>query len=328
MTDERPSEPLALAERDHAAYARAVSVSGAAQTRRRLNRHAARPGAPLVLTGHGTAGVLAGWSRHYRDKHPGNAVFEHWVGATAESRWTERLLERLLAWLRDQAGHPEPLPTDPEARRELLPNWLARAAARCTLVLVLDAPDRLVDGDPDQDLTWLPEHLPPGVRLIVGVAPDAPAATRLHQRGWQVEAMADDPVPAAEPPGLPPDDVLPDLWASRRGPTAAELAAAGFEVPATGAVVYTADERLQLAGPDVRDRVRRRLLPDGIDRQQAHQALAGRLARYASSARCVDELPWQLVGARDWHGLGATLADPDTLLPLLRQRDRLDLGHY
>ncbi|MFV8835639.1 tetratricopeptide repeat protein [Aquisalimonas sp.] len=326
-----PSDSDPLAGADHAAYAEALA--GATVSRdaiRRLNRHAARNAAPLVITGSGTAPLLAQWSRAHERKHPEAACFTHFVGCTGESRGTERLLERLLLWLRACSGMPDPLPVDGEARREVLPNWLARAAARGTLVILLDAVDALADDDAGAALEWLPTHLPPGVRMIIGTAAGAPVAEQLRHRGWQVEGLAESGESDAEPVSVDPYPAEPLrlLWASRSGVTPEELAAAGHDAGALGELVCPLGDRLTLAGPCVRDAVQRRLLPDGAERQAAHAALAALVKRAGSASRRLQEVPWQWAEARHWEELAAELADPDTLSTLLDQPDRLDLFRY
>lgn len=323
------AEVEARATADHAAYEALLSEDEPPKDwLRRLNRHAARQEPPLVVAGEGAGTLLAAWARRYRDKHPEVALFTHYVGCTGESRLADRLVERLLLRLRAVAGLPDPLPADPDARRELLPNWLARAAARARIMLVLADVDRLADGDAEQALDWLPTHLPPGVRVVLGVGANAPAATQMRQRGWQAETLSDA---AASHQGLP-DAVAPEvlrlLWACRRGLTAEELQAAGYQAPTPGPGIYRVADRLQLAGSKVRDTVRKALLVDGADRQAAHEAVAGLAAAHLTPERRRDELPWQLAAARDWEQLARVLATPEILQALLRQRDRLDLWHY
>ncbi|MDN3519236.1 tetratricopeptide repeat protein [Aquisalimonas lutea] len=331
MTEMAALDPESLSAADHAAFAETVADASARELMRRLNRHAARQDAPLVLSGGDTAGVLAAWSRGYAGKHPEAGLFAHFVGCTAESRSTERLLERLLLWLRRLAALPDPLPVAPEDRREILPNWLGRAAARYRLVVVLDAVDRLTDADPEQAVAWLPDHLPPGVRIVAGVSASSAVAENLRLRGWQVEGTESAGSAGAEDAGTPesiPPAVLRMLWASRRGLTAAELEAAGHAAPAAQGPVYQVDGRLQLAGAGVRDAVRRSLLPDGVDRQAAHRTVAEIAETAMPPERRLDELPWQLTRARDWEHLARFLADPDVLLALLHQPDRLDLTRW
>ncbi|WP_290653468.1 tetratricopeptide repeat protein [Aquisalimonas sp.] len=322
----------ALAEADHAGYAASMGAASVDRADiRRLNRHAARRDRPLVIIGTDTTALLAHWSRRHASKHPESECFTHFVGCTAESRRTERLLERLLLWLRRIAALPDPIPADPQARRELLPNWLARAAARRGLVLVLDRVEGLEDANAAQALDWLPDHLPPNVRLVAGAKKGVAAAEQLRQRGWQLHFLsdADDADATARLPDDVPPAMLRLLWACRRGMTYAELAAAGHsDLGSVSGAIYEADGRLQLAGPGVRDAVRRQLVADGADRQAAHMELAELLGGHVSAPRQLDELPWQWTEARHWERLATMLGQPVALLALLQQPDRLDLMHW
>ncbi len=319
----------ARAEADHAAFEAALAAGEPPkELMRRLNRHAVRQEPPLVLAGDDVVAPLTAWVQRFRSKHPDVALFCHYVGCTSESRSTERLVERLLLVLRGVAELPDPIPADPEARRELLPNWLARAAARQRIMLVLAAVDQLIDADAEQALDWLPVHLPPGVRVVLSVAENAPAAAQLRQRGWQVETLSADGAAVDALPAAVAPELLRLLWASRRGLTAAELEAVGQAVLEDVDGIYRAEGRLQLAGAPLRDLVRRQFLSDGADRQTAHRDLAVLASEHLGADRRLDELPWQLVAARDWEQLARLLAEPGVLMALLRQDDRLDLGHY
>ncbi|SEO67150.1 tetratricopeptide repeat protein [Aquisalimonas asiatica] len=327
----KPSDSDPRADADHADYAEAQAEASVSRDAiRRLNRHAAQTAAPLIVTGAGTTALLAQWALARVRKHPGDACFTHFVGCTGESRRTDRLLERLLVWLRARAGTPDPLPVDADARREVLPNWLARAAARGRLVIVLDAVDALEDDDAGAALEWLPAHLPPNVRMIAGATTDGAVAEQLRHRGWQVEALAGDDHATLEPVPVErfPAAALRLLWASRCGVTAEELAAAGHDAAALGDLVCSLGDRLTLAGPRIRDAVQRRLLADGAERQAAHAALAELVQRVGSASRRLQEVPWQWTAARHWEELATELAAPDTLVALLDQPDRLDLFRY
>ena len=62
---------------------------------------------------------------------------------------------------------------------------LHRAAANATVILVLDGLDHLDRRGQGLGLAWLPEPLPPGVRLVVSTA-EGPVLEELSGRGWPV----------------------------------------------------------------------------------------------------------------------------------------------
>ncbi|MCC5809954.1 MAG: tetratricopeptide repeat protein [Ectothiorhodospiraceae bacterium] len=295
---------------------------------RALNRFAARREPPLVLTGAvdgPLSAQLANWARNYAASHQEVPVFVHHLGASRESRRREKLVHRLLNWLRETAGLRDPAPAMADAASEVLPNWLARTVARGRLVLVLDGID-LLEGMADaSSLDWLPAFMPEGVRLVVSLAP-GPVAEALMQRGWHVhpvdkQAGRMDEVVAAL--SQQQQQAARALWASRDGLADSQLAVleCGAELPES--LFYRVGSARLLAGGAVQDAVARRLLPDGADRQAWHDRLARLHAGETSDAAVL--VVWHLVEAAHWEELARTLTRPEVLQILLRPEFRADL---
>ncbi len=328
---DRTDTPDAPAASQQAAYGRWLEERHAVDRdlQRALNRFAVRREPPLVLTGSvggALSAQLARWARSYGDSHPDVPVFVHHFGASRETRRQEMLVRRLLQWLRQTCALRDPVPASPEAAAEVLPNWLARAAARGRLVLVLDGLDQL-DGLADSAaLDWLPAFLPDHVRLILSLSP-GPLADAMLQRGWHVHPV-DEALEPADADVLRLErnqaELARALWAARRGLSRAHCDALqlGQQVlPET--LVYGDGEVRQLAGGNVQDAVARRLLPDGADRQAWHRRLAELHATEPSSA--VPDLIWQLVEAAHWAELASQLTRPEVLRLMLRPENRADL---
>lgn len=327
--------PLQRAAADQLAWQAWLADSGAVDRsqERLLNRFAAQAGAPLVLSGSGTSRLLAKWTPRFGSSHGDTPVFFHHVGCTAESRSVDHLLHRLLDAIRLHCDLRDPIPLSPEARIEVLPNWLARLAARGRAVLVLDRLDALEDNDPEQAMAWLPMWLPPTIRLVIGVRP-GPAAEMLRQRGWAVEAFADVTGTPDKPtlPAVQSDaaQLLTVLWATRRGLARGRLASLlpGVDLNAlldqVADHVFTVDGRVTLAGPEIRDAVRRRYLADGGDRQSMQARVAG-LFTGGMDEDALDERPWLLARAGHWSALAQTLGDRPVLHTLLMPDWRDDL---
>ena len=130
----------------------------------------------LGPSGSGKSALLANWALHWRETHPDEFVFLHFLGTTPGSADYTNLLLRLLGALMARFGVTQDLSGPPDAirkaLREGLPNWLAMAAAQCSrLVLVLDGLNQLDDRDQAPDLVWLPEQFPPNVRVLVSTLP-------------------------------------------------------------------------------------------------------------------------------------------------------------
>jgi tetratricopeptide (TPR) repeat protein len=211
-----PADPIdreAVAHRRFA-EARCRTYVGRQALFDRLDRHARGRGRPLVVSGPsgcGKTALLANWARQRlgepadglrllpsfwgrwlgrpwrRRCPPAGFFFLHLVGAsTGSTSWPE-LLRRLMGELKRHFDWQQAVPGSAPALAAALPAWLARAASRGPLVLVLDGLDALQGGDP-ADLSWLPAELPANVRLIVSARP-GPALDALVRRGWATLAV-------------------------------------------------------------------------------------------------------------------------------------------
>lgn len=128
------------------------------------------PRAPWLLSGPGAVDALAGHIATSTAQSPDTAVFAFRIGRHARGTDPDRLAYRLLAWLREVAGHREPLPTAPEAIAERLPNWLARAAsARPLLVAVADV-GRLGRRGDTRFPRWMLDWRPPRASIVLADA--------------------------------------------------------------------------------------------------------------------------------------------------------------
>jgi hypothetical protein len=331
------SEILSLAEQadaDHMAFGQ-FGMRDHKPLERRLNQHAARADAPLLVEIDAEAGntLMLGWAHRYRAKHPEALVIVHHVGCTRESRRLDNLIFRLLEGLRRGRAFREPLAAGLQARIELLPNWLARAGATGKVVILLAGVDALEGDDPDQAMAWLPQYLPPGVRLIVSAAA-GPALEVLRRRPWQPERlMADVPEPplgaAVEAAaGAENGPLLKLLWAARRGVDESRLARvqpdAAQRLPALGGLVQRHAGQWRLCGAQAQDALRRRLLRDGAEQQAAALELA-QLYEHWQDPAALDALPWLLPAAGHWERLAQFLGDETVLTALLDPGRREDL---
>lgn len=321
--DSHQSRRLQDADRDHAAFSAWLRTAGDDSTDRVLNRHASRRQPPLVLTGgESVSRRLACWVERYALAHDDTPVFLHHTGCSLESRDPEHLLYRLLGFIRSHCGLRETIPVDPAARRELLPNWLARLAAGGRAVLVLDRLDALTGVDAEATLDWLPVWLPSALRVVISSAPGA-TLELLRYRQWE---LADATATDAECPALTAADRLVPLVVARRGlPEArlAEAAADAVDDSLLRRLCFRVDDQVLLAGPEPRDAIRHQHLQSGADWQRAQQRLAIDCLAAGGNDDLVDGV-WLLQQARDWSGLAAQLGDPAVLRCLLSP-ERLDV---
>lgn len=181
--------------RGHEAFAvsrRRVYVPDA-RTVRRLTRHATWLGAspprqalPLIVTGEsgsGKSSLLSHWSHVFRKAHPDAFIITHHVGATATSSSHLGLMRRVMLEIKDRYGITADVPSEPAKITAEFGSWLGYAN-RDGLVLVIDGLDQLNEAS-RQSLHWLPEWVPPFVRLIVSTT-EAAVLETLERRGWQV----------------------------------------------------------------------------------------------------------------------------------------------
>lgn len=132
--------------------------------------------------GSGKSALLVHWLQRHRQRHPEDFTFYFAADATLDARRPETLLHALLSALAARYGFREPVPHDPEALTELLPHWLARAAALGRSIIVLDGLERLEDAELTGEFQWLPGYLPQGVRLALSYSEQ-----HLGTPPWQAE---------------------------------------------------------------------------------------------------------------------------------------------
>ncbi|MFH2057647.1 MAG: tetratricopeptide repeat protein [Pseudomonadota bacterium] len=191
INKEFPEQTLTPLERDrldHEVFAesRAKVYIGRSQYFDRLDDHAQGTGQLLVVlgeSGSGKSALLANWIAHYQKKYPDTFLLTHFIGSSTDSTDTIAMLRRIMQEIKDRYNLQMDIPDKPEELRSQFPNWLSMAAAQGGLVLVLDALNQLEDKDNAAELLWLPEFIPPEVRLIVSTLPGQ-SLDALEKRDW------------------------------------------------------------------------------------------------------------------------------------------------
>lgn len=172
----------------------------------RLDEHVNSDEAPLVIlgeSGSGKSALIANWVEGFREKHPDDFILLHFIGSSADSADHVPLLRRIMLEIKahtepeqkeiegssginipfNRPDEEEDIPTDPQKLIEAFPLWLAKAAAKGRFILILDGLNQLEDRDNAQDLGWLPQYMPPQVRLIVSTLPGR-SLNALQKRDW------------------------------------------------------------------------------------------------------------------------------------------------
>jgi nephrocystin-3 len=188
---EFPEQQLTPLERDrldHEVFAESRSkvYIGRQEYFDHLDDHALGVGDPLVVlgeSGSGKSALLANWCFRFREKHPDTFLLSHFIGSSMDSTDHIAMLRRIMLEIKEHYDLPNDILDTPEELRSQFPNWLSMAAAQGRFVLVLDALNQLEDKDNAPDLVWLPEFIPPDVKLIVSTLPGR-SLDELEKRDW------------------------------------------------------------------------------------------------------------------------------------------------
>jgi tetratricopeptide (TPR) repeat protein len=405
---EATADPLADEADHHERFleSRLRVCAGREEVQQALLAYARGPDAvPCVVTGPSGSGKSAALARFVdacRRADPHALVVAHFVGAGPRSTGLRDLLRRLCGEVARHFGWDADLPEETDrlvtAFRDLL--WRVPAGGR--VVLALDALNQLDEADQARRLHWLPEHLPPGVKVVASCVADPGAAEpvleafvrRPHQAvhlgplgdgerlqilhevpslsaksldARQVQRLLDNPATgnplyllvaleelrgfgsferldgriAALPRG---DDavtalftqvlerleeefdaplvrsVLEALASARHGLSERELqgltrhlAGAGDLFPVLRQLrpyLLNRAGLLDFFHVNLARSVGQRCLATADARRAGHVRLADFFAARELDARQVQELPWQLARAGEWHRLADRLADP------------------
>jgi nephrocystin-3 len=187
-------DPLTREARYHEAFA---------ETRRRtyierpdyyetLDRHARNQDGPLVIfgqSGGGKSALLANWLAQWKRDHTTDVIFQHYIGATADSADHGRLIARLIAEIKRWTGDLADVPGRLDDLRKDLPLWLAKARIKADregvrVIVVLDALNQLTDQEHARLMAWLPTEPFRGLlRLVVSTLPGE-TLQALEDRSW------------------------------------------------------------------------------------------------------------------------------------------------
>ncbi|MBS1913821.1 MAG: ATP-binding protein [Bacteroidetes bacterium] len=131
-------------------------------------------------SGDGKSTLIANWCARFRERHPEITLIQYHVGAGVSGGDAASVVRYLIGEASGAFGMPLRVPDSAEAMIARLPEMLVVPEGHA-LVLAIDALDQL---SPEaQSLDWLPEHLPPFVRVIASATPGQ-AYRALLQRGW------------------------------------------------------------------------------------------------------------------------------------------------
>ncbi len=137
---------------------------------------------PLLLTGPsglGKSAALARFVRDFRRERPDAFVLPHFVGASPRTTSLPGMLQRLTQELQRRFNLTLPKAESPDEIIRTFNLALTSLPASARVVLVFDALNQLdADGRADS-LVWLPERLPPNVRVLCSCATAPQQAPRV-----------------------------------------------------------------------------------------------------------------------------------------------------
>ncbi|MCC7439690.1 MAG: tetratricopeptide repeat protein [Armatimonadetes bacterium] len=140
---------------------------------------------PLVIvgpSGSGKSSLVAHLHGLLLRRFPRYRAVVHYVGAARTSSDHIGIMRHVMEEINDLYGNQTPIPDSPEEIEAKFPEWLAHVPEDRPLLLLIDALNQIEE--PGDQLRWLPEYIPPSVRLIVSTIPND-SAQRLIERGWK-----------------------------------------------------------------------------------------------------------------------------------------------
>ncbi|XP_041471148.1 TPR repeat-containing protein DDB_G0287407-like [Lytechinus variegatus] len=194
-----PESKLTPLQREHEAHLSFAEVRrrvyiGRAEYFTKIDDYfAGNPKLPFVVlgeSGSGKSALVANWCGRFEDEHPGDFMFMHFIGSSADSASHLRLLRRLFEELKQHFNIDMGIPTSDKSLAQDLPKWLSLAGSCGRRVLiVLDALNQLdsgAAGEGDElELKWLPLELPPNVQMLLSTLPGK-ALDAVKSNNWPV----------------------------------------------------------------------------------------------------------------------------------------------
>lgn len=178
--------PLELERAPHIAFSvnRRRSYVANPEYLKRFEEHIASDGPPLILwarSGLGKSALVAYLSHEHLKRYPDAFVITHFIGAAAAGSDPEDVMLQIMMEIKERYSLDDEIPLDDQAIRDSFPAWLAKVQNE-KLLLVIDALNQL--SGIAKELHWLPEYIPPNVRLVVSTTPGH-VLDRLRKHPWQ-----------------------------------------------------------------------------------------------------------------------------------------------
>ncbi|MCD4786010.1 MAG: DUF4062 domain-containing protein [Candidatus Eremiobacteraeota bacterium] len=131
--------------------------------------------------GIGKSALLGKFYMKYRDDHPGETIIPHFVGASAGSTDLRRTLKRLCHEIGQAARIEGEIPEDIKELKQRFFDLLREAGEGRKILLIIDAVNQMDALYNSHDMRWIPDRIPPGVRIVVSSV-EHPALDALMRR--------------------------------------------------------------------------------------------------------------------------------------------------
>lgn len=122
-------------------------------------------------SGIGKSALLANWSKRYKEHHPEDLVFTHYIGCSPASTSHISILNRIMSELQHMLhDFSTSIPYEADQLIETFPHWVEKILQkhkRHRFILVLDGLENIDDRGNALDLLWFPQQLTNIVRVFV-----------------------------------------------------------------------------------------------------------------------------------------------------------------
>ena len=191
-------DPLDVEIAAHRAFAeeRRLHFIGRTAARKEIAAYVAGSGRiPLIVrgvAGSGKSSLMAQAAADASESGPGGLVVSRFIGATAASTASSRLLRGICDELSRAYGREQTVSADYQALVSHFQALLARGSRDRPVILFLDALDQLRGSDPATQLDWLPLELPTDARVVLSTLSPGQAPVSRPLRVLELGPMADE----------------------------------------------------------------------------------------------------------------------------------------
>jgi len=183
------NDPLTLTRKEHAIFARSRTTIyiGGEKYYQKLDNHFDSDKQPIVITGAGGMGksaLLANWLKHFREQNPEIYILQYYIGGAPDSTDHLQLIRHLLVEMKKEFEVIDEIPSESDKLKDALPLFFAQCTTKGKWILVLDALNQIEDRDNAKLLNWLPDFIPPLVRVYISSTTGS-TLELIQKREWE-----------------------------------------------------------------------------------------------------------------------------------------------